>query len=50
MKIKLPKIDFSIVFEVIGATLVATGLAMVSTPLALVALGSFLIWVTEKAN
>lgn len=50
MKIKLPKIDFSIIFEVIGATLVTIGLSIVSTPLALVVLGSFLIWVTEKAN
>jgi hypothetical protein len=46
----MKKIDVSIVVEVVGATLAATGLAMISVPLALIASGVFLIWVTEKAN
>lgn len=46
----MKKIDLSIVVEVAGASLAATGLAMVSVPLALVVSGVFLVWVTEKAN
>lgn len=46
----MKKIDLSIVVEVVGATLVATGLAMISVPVALIVLGTFLVWVTEKAN
>jgi hypothetical protein len=46
----MKKIDLSIVVEVMGATLAAAGLAMVSVPLALVVSGVFLVWVTEKAN
>jgi hypothetical protein len=46
----MKKIDLSIVVEVIGASLAAAGLAMVSVPLALVVSGVFLVWVTEKAN
>ena len=46
----MKKIDVSIVVEVVGATLAATGLAMISVPLALIASGVFLIWVTEKVN
>lgn len=46
----MKKIDLSIVVEVAGASLAATGLAMVSVPLALVVSGVFLVWVTEKAD
>jgi hypothetical protein len=46
----MKKIDTSVVVEVVGATSVTVGLAIVSVPLALVVLGVFLIWVTEKAN
>jgi hypothetical protein len=46
----MKKIDLSIVVEIAGASLAATGLAMVSVPLALVVSGVFLVWVTEKAN
>ena len=46
----MKKIDLSIVVEVIGATLAAVGLAIISVPLALVVSGVFLVWVTEKAN
>lgn len=46
----MKKVDLSIVVEVAGASLAATGLAMVSVPLALVVSGVFLVWVTEKAN
>lgn len=46
----MKKIDPSIVIEVVGASLVSTGLAMISIPAALIVLGIFLVWVTEKAN
>ena len=46
----MKKIDVSIAVEVAGATLAATGLAMISVPLALIVPGVFLVWITEKAN
>jgi hypothetical protein len=46
----MKKIDLSVTVEIIGVTLVTTGLAMVSVPLALIISGSFLVWLTEKAN
>ena len=46
----MKKVDISVVVEVAGASLAATGLAMISVPLALVVSGVFLVWVTEKAN
>ena len=47
---KLNKIDFSLIVEVVGISLVTSGLAMFSLPAALIVLGSFLVWITEKAN
>jgi len=46
----MKKIDLSVAVEVAGATLAASGLAMISVPLALIVSGVFLVWVTEKAN
>ena len=46
----MKKIDFSIVVEVVGVSLATAGLAMISVPLALVASGVFLVWLTEKAE
>lgn len=46
----MKKIDVAIVVEIVGIALVATGLAFVFLPAALVVTGSFLIWLTEKAN
>lgn len=46
----MKKVDLSIAVEVVGASLAAAGLAMVSVPLALVVSGVFLVWVTEKAD
>jgi hypothetical protein len=46
----MKKIDSSLVTEVVGVALVAAGLAMVFVPLALVVVGSFLIWATEKGS
>jgi hypothetical protein len=46
----MKKIDFSVAVEVVGVTLAATGLAMISVPLALIVSGVFLVWITEKAN
>jgi hypothetical protein len=50
MKMKLNKIDFSLIVEVVGISLVTSGLAMFSLPVAFIVLGSFLVWITEKAN
>lgn len=47
---KLNKIDFSLIVEVVGISLVTSGLAMFSLPVAFIVLGSFLVWITEKAN
>jgi biopolymer transport protein ExbB/TolQ len=46
----MKRIDFSLIVEIIGVALVTTGLALFSPPIALIALGSFLVWATEKAN
>lgn len=46
----LKKIDFSIVAEIAGVVFVATGIAMFSVPLSLIAVGSFLVWLTEKGE
>ena len=42
--------DFSLAVEIVGVILVTVGLALFSPPIALIALGSFLVWATEKAN
>lgn len=46
----MKRIDFSLVIEVVGVALATVGLALLSLPIALIALGSFLVWATEKAN
>jgi hypothetical protein len=46
----MKKLDVSLLVGFGGLIIATTGLAMVSVPLALVALGSFLVWITEKAN
>lgn len=50
MKFKLPKIDVSILTEITGAVLVTYGIMQFSLPVACIVLGSFLIWITEKAE
>ena len=44
------KFDLSAGIGAVGVALVTTGLYMVSLPLALVVLGGFLIWATEKGE
>jgi len=44
----MKKIDWAIAAEVAGVAMFAVGLAMISFPLALIAVGAFLIWATEK--
>jgi hypothetical protein len=44
------KFDLSAVIGAVGVALVTTGLYMVSLPLALIVLGGFLIWATEKGE
>ena len=46
----MKKFDLAVAVEVTGAALVAAGLAMIFVPASLIVLGSFLIWLTEKAN
>jgi hypothetical protein len=40
----LKKIDYALIIEVIGVSLVTSGLWMLSVPVALIALGGFLVW------
>lgn len=46
----MKRFDMSLLVEIIGVILVAVGIALFSPPLALIALGSFLVWATEKVN
>ena len=44
----MKKIDWAIAAEVLGVVLFTVGVAMISLPLALMAIGGFLVWATEK--
>lgn len=44
----MKKIDITVVTEVLGVALFAAGVAMISVPLAFIAVGTFLVWITEK--
>ena len=44
------KFDLSAVIGAVGVALVTSGVWMFSPPLALIVLGGFLIWATEKGN
>ena len=46
----MKKLDTSLVIEILGVVLVTAGVAAFSLPLAAIALGSFLIWATEKVG
>jgi hypothetical protein len=48
MKIKKPIIDFSLVTEVVGVSLATYGLFLIFPPISFIALGTFLIYITEK--
>ena len=48
MKLKKPEIDWSLTTEVVGVTLTTYGLFLIFPPISFIALGGFLIWVTEK--
>jgi hypothetical protein len=48
MKFKRPKINWPITTEIIGVSLASYGLFLVFPPVAFVALGSFLVYITEK--
>ena len=50
MKLRIPKFDLALVAEISGVALVTYGLSAFSFPLACIALGAFLIWITEKAE
>jgi hypothetical protein len=46
----MKKINTTLLVEIVGVVCVTTGLALLSIPVALIVLGSFLVWITEKAN
>lgn len=46
----MKRFDAGLALEIAGVALVTIGLAMLFIPLAFIALGSFLVWATEKAN
>ena len=46
----MKKINATLLVEVGGVACVTTGLAIISVPAALIVLGSFLVWITEKGN
>jgi hypothetical protein len=48
MKIKKPKIDWSLLTEIVGVSLTTYGLFLIFPPISFIALGAFLVYVTEK--
>jgi hypothetical protein len=46
----MKKFNLTLFIEVLGVACATTGIAMLSVPAALIALGSFLVWIIEKAN
>jgi hypothetical protein len=46
----MKKIDWPVIAEVVGIGLFSVGVAMISIPLAFIAVGAFLVWITEKAD
>jgi len=45
----MKKIDWPVLAEVLGIGLFAVGLAMIFVPAALMAVGAFLVWITERS-
>lgn len=45
---KKPKIDWSLITEIAGVGLATYGLYLISMPIAFIALGTFLVYITEK--
>ena len=48
MKVKQPKINWPIATEIVGVSLASYGLFLIFPPVAFIALGSFLVYITEK--
>ena len=48
MKFKLPKVDLSLLTEVVGVSLATYGFFLIFPPISFIALGAFLIYITEK--
>jgi hypothetical protein len=46
----MKKFNLTLAIEVAGVLCATVGLAMLSVPVALIALGGFLVWIIEKAN
>jgi hypothetical protein len=44
----MKKSDIPTMIEIVGVSLVTIGVGLFSIPIALIALGSFLVWITEK--
>jgi len=48
MKKLLARFDFALALEIFGLALVSYGISTYSLPLACIALGTFIVWATEK--
>ena len=48
MKIKWPKIDWSVITEIVGVSIATYGVYLINTSAALIGLGAFLVWLVEK--
>ena len=46
----MKKFNLTLIIEVAGVVCATVGIGMLSIPVALIALGSFLVWIIEKAN
>jgi hypothetical protein len=46
----MKKFNLTLAIEVAGVACATVGIAMLSIPFALIALGGFLVWIIEKAN
>jgi hypothetical protein len=44
----MKKANIPIIVEIVGVALVSFGIAFFSLPVAMIALGTFLVWITEK--
>jgi hypothetical protein len=45
----MKKIDWPVLAEVLGIGLFAVGVAMIFLPAAFIAVGAFLVWITERS-
>jgi hypothetical protein len=48
MKLKKPIIDWSLTTEIVGVSLATYGLFLIFPPISFIALGAFLVYISEK--